>query len=395
MGGKCGPVIANIYIYIKERSWLDLYKPVIYRRFIDDIFIVTENDLKVNNFTNIFGELKLNIISNKEVQFLDLLISKDKYFDRLSFKLYTKPTATFQYLHFDSNHPNHIFKNIPKSLFIRLKRICTHYYDYLFFSRKLIIQLLNRGYQYKFLIQICLTIGNEKRDSFISYKNKTDIVNFSNSFKFIINFDINYINLKQDFYSISNNNKFLFSYKKFSYLNSTNDNFNNIFVNNCNYNYFFNKYVTKNCEDSNCKTCYFIYDINSIKLSNNFSIPILCNANCRSAGVVYILICIKCNIYYIGQTKRSFHKRFNEHLYNIYNFKLSQFNSEIAIHCNQKKHNLKNDLKYIIFKDNLHIDKIRLSCETDLIHIFISLNLKTINRIIPNLNYIEKLSFSN
>jgi len=64
----------------------------------------------------------LNIVKVKEIQFLDLLISKDFFLVKLSFKLYTKPTNNFQYLFHTSNHPDFIFKNIPKSLFIRLRR---------------------------------------------------------------------------------------------------------------------------------------------------------------------------------------------------------------------------------------------------------------------------------
>ena len=87
MGGKCGPSIANIYIYIKEKEWLYLNRAniPIYKRFIDDIFITSKYDLQNSNFKNIFGNLNLNIICDKEVQFLDLLISKHKYFNVYQF----------------------------------------------------------------------------------------------------------------------------------------------------------------------------------------------------------------------------------------------------------------------------------------------------------------------
>ncbi len=38
MGGKCGPSIANIYVYIKEKNWVvtnSIDKIIIYKRFID------------------------------------------------------------------------------------------------------------------------------------------------------------------------------------------------------------------------------------------------------------------------------------------------------------------------------------------------------------------------
>ena len=45
MGGKCGPSVANIYIYIKEIMWVKYNKPTIYKRFNDDIFVVSNYDI--------------------------------------------------------------------------------------------------------------------------------------------------------------------------------------------------------------------------------------------------------------------------------------------------------------------------------------------------------------
>ena len=124
-------------------------------------------------------------------------------------------------------------------------------------------------------------------------------------------------------------------------------------------------------------------------------LPILSQANCNSEYVIYILLCVKCNVYYIGQTGRKFITRFTEHLRNIKNFKaFIKINSEIATHFNIKGHNFTSDLKFCIFKTNVYLVNDRLSIEADLINIFISLNLKIINNIILNLNKIKNLTFS-
>ena len=401
MGIKCGPSIANIYVYIKEINWLLInidYIPI-YKRFIDDIFIVSEFDLLSSNFKNIFENLNLNIIHENEVQFLDLLISNNDYFDNLSFKLYTKKTNTFQYLYQTSNHPNHVFKNIPKSLFIRIRRICTHYIDYLFFSRKLISQLIKRGYNFKDLIKICLIIGKIYRIELILYKSKNDnLAKYNNNkvFKFIINYDFNYISLKNDIYinfdSLKKNFLWLNNYN-INTLNSSNFNLNDLFINNFLCSNKVNNFSTKKCQLNNCITCKFVYDKKFIKC-NTFRLPMLCNGSCSSSNVIYILLCVKCNVFYIGQTGRQFSRRFREHVNNITRFKfIVQENTELSIHFNKSKHNLYNDLKFLIFKNNLSNLNDRLSSETDLIHIFKSLNLKVINAMIPHLNYIKKLNF--
>ena len=44
MGSACGPSIANLFVFLYEKKWLYIHKPLIYYRFIDDIFIVSRYD---------------------------------------------------------------------------------------------------------------------------------------------------------------------------------------------------------------------------------------------------------------------------------------------------------------------------------------------------------------
>ena len=43
MGSSCGPMVANLYLFILEKKWITFHKPLIYKRFIDYIFLVTIN----------------------------------------------------------------------------------------------------------------------------------------------------------------------------------------------------------------------------------------------------------------------------------------------------------------------------------------------------------------
>ena len=172
MGSICGPSVASLYVFILERHWLNINRPLLYGRFIDDIVLITIDKLNEDKFNKNFLNLNLNICEDKTINFLDLSISFDTNVKKLNFSLYIKPTNTFSYLRVDSNHPNFIFKNIPKSLFIRIRRICSNDIDYYFFTRKLILQLLSRGYDYKNLVSIQLSIGNLPRKSFLDYKIK-------------------------------------------------------------------------------------------------------------------------------------------------------------------------------------------------------------------------------
>jgi predicted GIY-YIG superfamily endonuclease len=40
---------------------------------------------------------------------------------------------------------------------------------------------------------------------------------------------------------------------------------------------------------------------------------IFCSVNCKSANIIYISECLVCGLQYVGESKRPFHKRLNEH----------------------------------------------------------------------------------
>ena len=394
MGVKCGPSVANMYVYILETKWLTLNKPNIYNRFIDDVFICNKTAIDTNELCNQFKNLKLNIVSGAKVQFLDLYIVLNNYLDSIETYLYTKPTNTFQYLFFTSNHPGHIFKNIPKSLFIRLRRICTRYCDYLFYSRELIFQLLKRGYNLTKLSKLCLSIGNVDRLKLLPYKCK-ETNKFSNQLKLILYFDFNFINLKpklfEDFKLLLRKYNLIDKYKLL-HINKMLPNLKLILINNNNTNFFSKNYFTSECNLSNCKNCNFVLKTNCIKY-NNFHWPLVCNCNCKSLFVIYILKCLKCNCFYIGQAK-SFEKRFEQHKRDIITF-IPYYNvtSEVGLHFNLKNHDYKKDLKFCIFNKDLNILDDRLSIETDMINIFKLNGVPLLNVKVPNHNFINRLSF--
>ena len=76
MGSKCGVSVANIFLYVFERSFLQIHKPSIlfYKRYIDDIFIILRKNFEIGLLLNSFGSLMLNIVCESTINFLDLLI---------------------------------------------------------------------------------------------------------------------------------------------------------------------------------------------------------------------------------------------------------------------------------------------------------------------------------
>lgn len=78
MGSICGPTIANLYLYILEIRWVKINKPIMYFRFIDDIFLALHDKLDLKDLQEQFIYLKLNESEGDTVNFLDLNVSFDK-----------------------------------------------------------------------------------------------------------------------------------------------------------------------------------------------------------------------------------------------------------------------------------------------------------------------------
>jgi len=142
----CGPSFANLYLHILEKSWLSLNKPRIYLRFIDDIFMALDTLLDLEQFEKFFHNLEPTMTTGKEVVFLNTIVSYNRLYNKIVFDLYIKPTNNGNYLLPFSLHPKHIIENIPRNLMTRIKRIYTHYTDFIFRVTFLCIQLFKRGY---------------------------------------------------------------------------------------------------------------------------------------------------------------------------------------------------------------------------------------------------------
>ena len=175
MGSKCGPSIANLYVYTYEKIWVDSYKPSLYARFIDDIVMVVDSLEVLPSFSKAFGSLKLTINHGDKVQFLDLSISINQLNKSLSFEAFFKKTNTFSYLLTSSNHPVFIFKNLPKSLFIRLRRNCSLFSTFIYYSEILTKQLVGRGYSLTHINKVFHMVANLDRNKLIQYREKKSL----------------------------------------------------------------------------------------------------------------------------------------------------------------------------------------------------------------------------
>ena len=251
-------------------------------------------------FKNTFNYLKLNIETAEKINFLDLIISYDFLTNKFITSLYTKPTNTFSYLISISNHPEHIFKNIPKSLFIRLRRICSSYLDYIFQCRILINQLEKRGYNFFHLKKIALSIGHIPRKNFLDYKNKeTRAISKNINLFQIYDFSLNFFkrSILNSFIKTKHEYAEKLKYLKNLDLNvyfSIGTNIGAYLIHGFKSKIKFKFFYNRACNTPFCKTCLYLKEGSYIKI-NNYHIPILSDNDCQSFGIIYIIACNFCN----------------------------------------------------------------------------------------------------
>jgi len=383
MGSKCGPSIANTFVFVYESIFLRIHRPIFYKRFIDDIFMIIKKGFNFDFLTKSFGELNLNIVNGPTVNFLDLTIWICKFTNRLKFKLYIKPTNTFCYLPTHSNHPSFIFDNIPISILMRPKRICSNYSDFLYYSRLFIFQLLSRGYNYSSLIKTMFMVSRMDRDSLICYKEKNKF-DMDNNIVFKFPYDFNFINSKniciQSFNNIKTKYDFLKD-KKLRIINYIQPNIGRLLVHNFPINinkYKLFKYLK--CSDQFCRVCPFSSNHYYIKFDNNFYLPLCINSNCNSRGIIYIIKCNLCsNVFYIGESGRTVNERIYEHIKDIKNFKPYYKYKNVSFHFNLIGHDYRQHLSFYIFKNNCDDYYTRRYYETMLIYIFLNNNNNLLN----------------
>jgi hypothetical protein len=124
-----------------EEKFLDqIPKLILYRRYRDEIFILSEAEEKdLRSFLEKINKMHESLIftieiSNHQPNFLDLTIYKRKNFPKsgvLDTKTYFKPTETFQYIQASSAHPSFCLKGFVKSKILGHKRNCNNVPDFM------------------------------------------------------------------------------------------------------------------------------------------------------------------------------------------------------------------------------------------------------------------------
>ena len=135
MGSPLGPTYANIFLCFHERNWLDNcpaeFKPVYYRRYVDDVIVLFKDKSHVPLFHNYLNQQHPNMKftceeeKDKQLSFLDILIKRDN--NKFSTSLYRKETFSGVYSNFHSFMSSSYKKGLIFTLLHRIFVITSSY----------------------------------------------------------------------------------------------------------------------------------------------------------------------------------------------------------------------------------------------------------------------------
>ena len=131
MGSPLGPILADIFVaHLEKKIETAIHSVEFYRRYVDDIFVVTDSPERTETLLQLFNSLHTNIKlsieheSNGCLPFLDVHMRR-RNDGTIQRSVHRKHTWTGQYLHFTSFVPMHYKRGLVKSLYHRAHEICS------------------------------------------------------------------------------------------------------------------------------------------------------------------------------------------------------------------------------------------------------------------------------
>lgn len=348
MGTKMAPTYATLVMGYLEQILYEKYKEKFgnddieelingFKRFLDDCFILWKRSTEeLIIFHQILNSLHTKIkftmeTDDKELPFLDVLVYKQG--NKIYTDIFYKGTDTHQYLNYRSCHPKHTKHNIPYSL---ARRVCSIVSKEEIRDKRLkeLEKFLSaQNYPTKLIEQ-----GIKKAKSFTTAelrqskhypKQSTNILpliithnprnpQITNK----IRKDLEFLNNSQKMKAIMDKTTLIVSKRQPKNLKKylTRAEFSS--------NMSRGKGVSK-CLTPRCGTCDIIIPGNKITLTNGKCWEIKTDMTCKAKNVIYIIICTKCNEFYIGQT---------EHLRNRVTLHREQIRHEQYRHLKVSEH---------------------------------------------------------
>ena len=135
MGSPLGPTLANVFMCHFENIWLENcpahFRPIVYRRFVDDTFLLFRTKDHVEKVKNDLNKQHKNIKFTSEIEengslsFLDITITRGN--NKFVTSVYRKPTFSGIFTNFESFTPEMHKRGLIETLLHRSFRLCFSY----------------------------------------------------------------------------------------------------------------------------------------------------------------------------------------------------------------------------------------------------------------------------
>ena len=142
MDSPLGPIFANIFLSAHEILWLEKFppefRPVIYKRYVDDTFLLFQNINEIEKFKYYLNLQHANIKftpeteMNNSLSFLDMKIVREN--NKFTTSVYHKPTFSGVFTNFESFVPNSYKYAL---IFTLLQRVSNYALILNYFTKKL------------------------------------------------------------------------------------------------------------------------------------------------------------------------------------------------------------------------------------------------------------------
>ena len=171
MGNPLGPTLANSFLCFYEKKWLKdcpkSIRPIYYKRYVDDIFVLFENLEQAKKFKDYLNErhknmsFTLEIEKDNKLSFLDIDIIRNEQANTFMTSLYRKPTFSGMYTNFKSFICTKYKYSLISSLLYRVFMICSDFNSIITEIEKLKIIWLKNAFPMRVIDRMILNFFNK------------------------------------------------------------------------------------------------------------------------------------------------------------------------------------------------------------------------------------------
>lgn len=329
MGKDFAPALADLKIgldeikleeYVRQSFDIEVSKFFLshYRRYLDDVIFLWRQSFKnldkIKTFMNsidpkIQYTFESSLDNLNSIPFLDVLITFTN--GKLDTDIYSKPTDTYNYVPFNSNHPRHTIRNIPFVLARRIKGIVSDPNKLQGRFQDMTERLKYKKYPTQLIKGSIERAMSLKREDIIKAKPENPDVTKQNTIFFththnnaITNPSIQVKDLTTTINQLLPNTD-----PKFTLLcgNRRSPNLRSLLMFDQN-----SQPKVKHCRKG-CVFCPYLHEGCKLTLKTGVTLKTNRNFTCGSRNLVYIIVGKQCREFYIGETGDMLKNRFAVH----------------------------------------------------------------------------------